>query len=518
MLQLFLSEPKWIDHNANDESAKQKKYLLSELESLIQSLMSSSGRSEARLWLCNTLSGISSISPRRQQELFLSLLTSKPTKQHLAAQLLQLIFDKQPQKVGPIIAKKSYMLQDFFRGNPVRILQWFSNFSGSSGLEHGKGAKALSQFSFVNRDLCWEELEWKGKHGQSPAMVATKPQYFLDLDVQRTVENFLEYVPEFWSSREFSDSLKDGEILDIDTKFFVNLFVDLMYKEDLEEIWEVIDEFLTEESFSFLCHHLLIILNEQELQLFLDMISKHLNPRSESIEYGNASQWLEIILSNCTADWTINQLLLLNAVTTQGRQLLHFVREEGSLDVKEKINKLVFQLCESGSANDLTPIMKECFNRKTIEAIILLGLQSWAIHFRLSEEFCSPESWESLFINNGIRFHKSNKYTLLHDEISEDCGSDLDERSSKRLKSKKKRKQKKKRRRSFDRDESDENELRDFDLSNNRLDLQSKAGDWLLSTDGYSTTWSSVDLPEHLSKHCFFLWLKWVFAKWGDVA
>ncbi|KAL2488402.1 hypothetical protein Fot_41694 [Forsythia ovata] len=518
MLQLFLSEPTWVDDNGNDKSAEQRKSLLSELESLIQSLISSGGRSEARLWLCNTLSGISSISPRRQRELFVSLLTSKPTKWHVAAQLLQLVFDKQPRKVGPIIAKKSYMLEDFFRGNPRRILQWFSNFAGSGGLEHGKGAKALSQFAFVNRDLCWEELEWKGKHGQSPAMVATKPQYFLDLDVQRTVENFLEYVPEFWSSHEFSESLKDGEILDIDTKFFVDLFVDLMYKEDFEEIWEVIDEFLTEESFSFLCHHLLIILKEQELQLFLGLISKYLNPRSQSIDYGNASQWLEIILSNCTADWIINQLLLLNAVTTQGRQLLRLMQEEGSEDLKEKIKKLVFQLCESGYANDLAPIVKECFNRKTIEAIKLLSLQSWAIHFRLSEEFHSPESWESLFITNGIRFRKSNKYALLHDEFSEDYGSDWDERYSKTLKSKKKRKHKKKRRRSFDPDKSDENELKDFDLSNNRLGLQSKAGDWLLSTDGYSTTWSSVDLPEHLSKHCFSLWLKWAFSKWRDVA
>lgn len=85
-------------------------------------------------------------------------------------------------------------------GNPKRIMQWFSNFANGGGLDHKKGAKALSQFAFVNRDICWEELEWKGKHGQSPAVVATKPHYFLDLDVQRTVENFLDNVPEFWSS------------------------------------------------------------------------------------------------------------------------------------------------------------------------------------------------------------------------------------------------------------------------------------------------------------------------------
>lgn len=99
--------------------------------------------------------------------------------------------------------------------HPMRILQWFSTFSIAGDSAHGKGAKALAQFAFVNRDICWEELEWNGKHGQSPAVVATKPHYFLDLDVERTVENFLENVPEFWSSEEFAESLKDGEILSV---------------------------------------------------------------------------------------------------------------------------------------------------------------------------------------------------------------------------------------------------------------------------------------------------------------
>ncbi|KNA07411.1 hypothetical protein SOVF_172120 [Spinacia oleracea] len=39
-------------------------------------------------------------------------------------------------------------------------------------------------------------------------VVATKPHYFLDLDVQLTEKNFLENIPEFWSSEEFSESLK----------------------------------------------------------------------------------------------------------------------------------------------------------------------------------------------------------------------------------------------------------------------------------------------------------------------
>ncbi|CAA0806012.1 Unknown protein [Striga hermonthica] len=520
MLRLFLREPTWGQSNGDDEFYKQIKSLLDELEQVIWSLLSSGGRSEARLWLCNTMSGISSITPQRQRDLFVSLLRSKPIKRHLASQLLYLIFGKQPQKVGPIIAKESHRLENFFKGNPRHILQWFSNFSATGKSGHGPGAKALSQFAFINRDICWEELEWKGKHGQSPAMVATKPHYFLDLDVQRTVENFLEYVPEFWSSPEFSESLKDGSILLVDTKFFSNLFIDLMYKDKLEEVWELIEDFLVEQSFSFLCHHLLIILEEQELREFLDMIPKYLKLNSGIFGSGNMLEWFEIILSKYGGSGTVDHLLLLNAVTNQGRQLMRLLQDEGSEEEKEKIKDLVYQLSESTSfANDLGSAMEQGLRKNPLEYVKFLGVHSWAIHFRLAEELRTPESWESLFISNGINFRKSDKYALVNDdEFSGDCGSDYDGKSSTNRKCKKHKRHKKKRKRKSDRAGNYGDELCDFDLSYNRLDLQSKGGDWLLSTDGYSTTWSSVDLPDHLSRHCFITWLKWAFVKWGVVS
>ncbi|KAL3500240.1 hypothetical protein ACH5RR_039333 [Cinchona calisaya] len=506
MIQLFLSDYNWRDEG-NDELVDKRKSLLSELESVLWSLMTSGGRSEVRLWLCNTIAGINSITPYDQRELFVRLLTAHTSKGRLAAQLLQLLFEKQPQKAGPIIAKKSFMLENFFRGNSRRILQWFSNFAGASGLEHRKGAKALSRYAFVNRDTCWEELEWRGKHGQSPAMVATKPHYFLDLDVQRTIENFLEYVPEFWSSSEFAESLKDGEILNIDKRFFVDIFLNFMYKEDMKELWEVIDEFLIEESFSSLCKHLLIVLEEKDLSYFLDLIRKLLTPRLDVAEYSNPSFWLEIILSKCSVA-SIDQLLLLNALTSQARQLLRLVREEGDLDDKEKVKNIVSQVCPSSFADSLAPIM-EGSKKKNLESIKWLGLQSWAIFFRLSEEFRTSESWESLFVNNGIHFQKSDKHGLLDkDEQSEDYGSDLDERSSGKVKHKNKGRNRKKRRRKLKSEESYGDELIDLES----LDLQFKADDWLLSTDQYSTTWSSVDLPEHISKHCFYVWIKFVFT------
>lgn len=379
-------------------------------------------------------------------------------------------------------------------------MQWFSNFGGPSGFEHRKGAKALSRYAFVNRDVCWEELEWKGKHGQSPAMVATKPHYFLDLDVQQTVENFLQYVPEFWSSTEFAESLKDGEILNIDKTFFIDMFLKLMYKEDMKELWDVIDEFLIEESFSSLCHHLLIILEEQELSYFLDLIRKFLKPRFDVAEYGNPSFCFEVILSKCSVT-SIDQLLLLNAVTSQARQLLRLVREEGDMDEKEKVKNIVSQVCSSSShADSLALIMEEWSDKKNLESIKWLGLQSWAIFFKLSEDFRTSESWESLFSSNDIDFRKSDKYRLLdHNEYSEDSGSDWDDKPSVKVKHKKKgRHIKRRKRKKLRSEESYGDGLLDLDVSVNSLDLQFKAGDWLLSTDQYSTTWSSVSFSSIL--------------------
>jgi hypothetical protein len=81
--------------------------------------------------------------------------------------------------------------------------------------------------------MCWEELERKGKDRQSQAVVATKPHYFRDLDVFQTVENFLEYVPDFWSSDdELANCIKDGEILQTGAEYFVDQFLYLMYEED----------------------------------------------------------------------------------------------------------------------------------------------------------------------------------------------------------------------------------------------------------------------------------------------
>lgn len=117
MVYMFLSEPIW-DGDVDDSSCTRIS-LLNNLESVICSFfMTSEGRSEARLWLCNTIAGMSSVTPYHQRDLFVNLLRSNksPKRALLASQLLQLIFEKRPQIMGSIIAKKSYILKKFFEG------------------------------------------------------------------------------------------------------------------------------------------------------------------------------------------------------------------------------------------------------------------------------------------------------------------------------------------------------------------------------------------------------------------
>lgn len=405
-------------------------------------------------------------------------------------------------------------------GNPRRILKWFSNFDAGGGSDHKKGAKALSQFAFINRDICWEELEWKGKHGQSPAMVATKPHYFLDLDVLRTVENFVEYVPEFWSSSEFAESLKDGEILSLDTKYFVKLFIDLMYNDESRDVWEAVDDFLMDVSFSSLCNRLLISLQESELLIFLKSLSKSFNLPVKNMDLGNSSCWLEIVLSKCKDFASIDQLLLLNMVVNQGRQLLRLMQDEECQEEKEKVQDIVSEIFKTSSGSSgFAAILEGCLGMRTLDVVKLLGLYSWVIHYVLSKECQTLESWESLFIINGITFRKSGTYTILdHDGIKqEENRSKLDIKSPYAIHSKKKEKRRKKRRRTvgFNDDGSDDDDL--F-VRDDGQDVQSQTRSWLLSTDGFSTPWTMPDLPEHLAKHCFSAWMKSVFTKQTDVA
>jgi hypothetical protein len=363
-------------------------------------------------------------------------------------------------------------------------------------LEQGKGLRALSQFAFKNRDICWEELEWKGKHGQSPAMVATKPHYFLDLDVQRTVENFLDNVPEFWSSNEVSESVKDGDIFLIDRPFFVRYFKDLMYREDSSDVWDVIEEFLEEQPFSCLCEHLLISFEEKDLCYFVELLCKCLDLRIKFQCLDDLSRLFVVVLLKCGVYGSIDLMMLLNAVIGQGRQLLRLLRDEEAKESLEKVNEIVSKISAIPSdGNSLTAIFKNRCKMATVEVVKCLGLQSWVLFYRLSQECQTPESWESVFVHNQIGFRNSDEHALIDEDrlLTEEDYSGFDRIPSGRVKKKKKQKAKRKRRRAYDSDDgNDDDELLDFDFASQKLDYLSNTKSWLLSTDKYSSAWNSV--------------------------
>lgn len=123
MLRLFLRKlpPSTGDDDGggasgNREVVEETLSLLRNLESILRSLISTGGRYEARLWLCNTVSSFHSIDRNDQLSLFLELLRLERSKLDVARRILQMIFEKQPRTAGRILAKKCYLLEKFFQG------------------------------------------------------------------------------------------------------------------------------------------------------------------------------------------------------------------------------------------------------------------------------------------------------------------------------------------------------------------------------------------------------------------
>lgn len=118
MVFLFLQQSQ-IDSSSTID-VKEKFSVLEKVESVLSSLIKNGARYEARLWLCSTISAIHSINPSDQHEVFQGLLENKVSRKDVAPQLLKMIFQKCPEKVGPVIAKRCSVLKKFFRGNDTR--------------------------------------------------------------------------------------------------------------------------------------------------------------------------------------------------------------------------------------------------------------------------------------------------------------------------------------------------------------------------------------------------------------
>ncbi|KAL6616534.1 hypothetical protein ACP70R_038804 [Stipagrostis hirtigluma subsp. patula] len=508
MVQLFLQVPP-EGGSVNTVAVEARRALLSRVESVIKSVIKSGGRYEARLWLCGTVSSVHTLNRHDQRDLFLDLLEMKNSRWDVAARLLRMIFEKKPERAGSILARKCHMLEEFFRGNPRRIMHWFGHFAVTGEFTHKKGARALSQFAFVNRDMCWEELEWKGKHGQSPAVVATKPHYFRDLDVLQTVENFLEYVPDFWSSDELADSVKDGEILQIDEEYFVDQFLYLMYEENSKDAWCVVEDFLMYEQFSFLSQHLLIHLDEQRLLDFLKSLGKLISPTMQCKELTFPCCWLEVLLSAHCDRISLDDLILLNCVIAKGRQLWRLMNDEEQEEERMRMEELLKGTSHLTDADHFA-LMNEFLDTGFPDALKWIGIQSWVAFCDLSKECKSVDSCESLFSRNKIEFRKADDYSLVqNDGYSISHMPDSDDEDLTGSSHKKRKRNRKRKRRRYGSDEDNFDQLLELGSSDRKNGIESQRGSWHLSTDGFSASWDIADIPDHLSACYFTTWVKW---------
>ncbi|KAJ3678174.1 hypothetical protein LUZ60_001977 [Juncus effusus] len=496
MVFLFLQNPT-KDSNSNDTTnSKEKLSLIQRTESILNSVIKTGARQEARLWLCGAISAIHSINKSDQLEIFLSLLEKKGSQKDVAVQLINMIFQKSPDKVGRIIVKRPSILEKFFQGNPNRILNWFDNFALTSESGHKKGSRALAQFAFSNRDSYWEELEWQGNRGNTPAVVAIKPHYFQTLDVVRTVQNFLEFVPDFWSSAELADSVRDGEILQVDPDFFVNWFLELMFEERDREVWDLVEGFLERERFCDVSKSLICLLDDERLLGFVRNLGRFLKLDLECEDLKFESCWFEIlVLKNREFELDFEQILVLVSVIGKPRQVLRLICEEENQEELRNLEGILVNLIE---ANNLA-LTNELMEMEREEAIKSIAIQSWILFYVLSKECKSPKDFESVFERNEIEFRKKKfEFEFVG---SDDSDSERFERKSRKKRKKNKKKRRKKSEFEFEFDEQNDDELFEFESSNRGL--ESKSTSWYLSTDGFSNAWNIADVPEHLAMHYF---------------
>lgn len=98
----------------------------------------------------------------------------------------------------------------------------------------------------------------------------------MEFDILRIVQNFLEYVLEFWWFKEFRDFLKGNFFWFIDMIFFVEYFVMKLVKvldsdmEDVEEIWMEVSGYISKEYFLVLCQQFLYVVSDEKLLMFIN--------------------------------------------------------------------------------------------------------------------------------------------------------------------------------------------------------------------------------------------------------
>jgi len=372
-----------------------------------------------------------------------------------------------------------------FTGHPKRILSFFDRFAVVGQTEHQFGARALASFAFRNRDLCWHRLVWEGTHAHSPATVAAKPQYFMELDVVNTVQNFLEYVPEFWLSKEFRESLKSEVFWDIDRAFFAEYLADFLAREldsgtdDADEIWSTVREFISDMQFPKLCQQLLHLASDETLLMFINGLGSQISfwisdSHTKRVEMARKTNWMEVMVYSAVQWKSLMDPIFCNACIGNGRKLLRILQEEEHEEDANALKRLIKEGSSDDEGKEHWPLTDEVAKMDKPAACRYLALEAFVLFYQLSSESTGDDLYKALLEESGITYYRLPSPNIF---LS-------DKKRIKSSSSSSKRSRKKKHRSRHSRDAED----RDDELA----ELLKEEMDCVLSIDNFQSTWTKV--------------------------
>ncbi|KAL2641371.1 hypothetical protein R1flu_008958 [Riccia fluitans] len=423
----------------------------------------------------------------------------------LLKQFVRLLCDGYPRQVGRLLAKDNKLIRRFFAGNAKRISGWFQNFAGAGETDHRLGARALARYAFLHREDYWHELEWNGKHSQAPATVASKPHYFSELDVLKTVDNFLEHVPSFWYSEELRDSLDEGEFLGLDPDFFHRELLERLTIDNSDELWLLFEDYLRSESFSTLCQRTLYLMSDRSLLAFLSDLGAALKKLRKNVSSGKELEtqehpkslkdipWLEVTFS-IGVEWnTLSDAAFCNACASHGREILRLLQDDEHEEEAKTLRILLSEGLQCESAH--RRLMQECLQAEKWEVVKWLSMEAWLLFYLTCQDSTSAGSLERLMTEVGIDFLRS------------EGTSPMPSRGRKRNEKGKSRRTRRRAKKSAHHE--DEESESDSDVAHGADDSW-RALSWRLSLDKYTIAWTKVDVAEHLVNYALRQWIHWV--------
>ena len=203
------------------------------------------------------------------------------SRRDFGCSVIELWIISNPREASTMIGEHPNWISEYFKDAPSRavrehrIAAWFDHFSTKGSSHFRNGSYSLAIYALRERNICWKSLCWKGGHGQSPAIVASKTEYFMHLDIVETISEFAKHQSDFWNSQEFLDQICGSQLFtSTDPQYWAHrLFEQLetVPTADLQEsnLWTVLTAYISKrDSWREICNRAATRLQESDLLLF----------------------------------------------------------------------------------------------------------------------------------------------------------------------------------------------------------------------------------------------------------